>query len=93
VEKNDPAALEAAWRSVLSERPISQELRRWQLPCLICAGAADEMHDDAERASREIPGATFVSLPGHSHISAFYEADDLLLPHILELLRAATRDP
>ncbi|HSD10647.1 MAG TPA: hypothetical protein VLF14_06670 [Candidatus Binatia bacterium] len=48
------------------------------------------MHDDAMRAAAEIPGATFVSLAGHSHISAFYEADDILLPHLLALLRSST---
>jgi pimeloyl-ACP methyl ester carboxylesterase len=90
LEKNDPAALEAAWRSAQVEAPISQDLTRWRVPCLICAGEADEMHDNAKRAADEIPGARFVSLAGHSHISAFYEADDLLLPHILELLRSAT---
>ena len=47
------------------------------------------MHDEAKRAAEEIPGARFVSLVGHSHISAFYEADDVLLPHILDLLRSA----
>jgi pimeloyl-ACP methyl ester carboxylesterase len=36
------------------------------------------------------PWRQFVTLAGHSHISAFYEADDLLLPHIVELLRGAT---
>ena len=87
LEKNDPAALDAAWRAVQVEGPISQDLGRWRVPCLICAGEADEMHDAAERAAAEIPGAKFVSFAGHSHISAFYEADDLLLPHILELLR------
>jgi pimeloyl-ACP methyl ester carboxylesterase len=91
LEKNESAALEAAWRSALVEGPVSQDLSKWQVPCLICAGEADEMHDDAKRAAEEIPGARFVSLAGHSHISAFYEADDLLLPHILELLRSATR--
>jgi hypothetical protein len=45
------------------------------------------MHDDAKRAAAEIPDAAFVSLAGHSHISAFYEADALLLPYILELFR------
>ncbi|HSC27331.1 MAG TPA: hypothetical protein VLD67_08660 [Vicinamibacterales bacterium] len=48
------------------------------------------MHDDAKRAAEEIPGARFVSLAGHSHISAFYEADDLLLPHIVEVLRSVS---
>jgi pimeloyl-ACP methyl ester carboxylesterase len=90
LEKNDPAALEAAWRSAELEGPVSQHLTEWQVPCLICVGEADEMHGDAERAAQEIPGATFVTLAGHSHISAFYEADTLLLPHILALLRSAT---
>ena len=99
--KNDPAALEAAWRSAQAEGPISQDLSRWQVPCLICAGEADEMHDDARRAAAEIPRASFVSLAGHSHISAFYEADDLLLPtsssscvrhRLLRRLRAHNRE-
>ena len=87
LEKNDPAALDAAWQSTHAEGPVSQDLTAWRVPCLICAGEGDEMRDDAERAAGEIPGAKFVSLAGHSHISAFYEADDLLLPHILEQLR------
>lgn len=90
LEKNEPAALEAAWRSVHVEGPISGDLGKWRVPCLICVGEADEMHDEAKRAAEEIPGAGFVSIAGHSHISAFYEADDLLLPHIVELLRSAT---
>ena len=89
LEKNEPAALEAAWRSAHDEGPVSQDLSAWRVPCLICAGEADEMRDDAKRAAAEIPGARFVSLAGHSHISAFYEADELLLPHIFGLLRSA----
>lgn len=93
LEKNDPAALEAAWLSARGEGPVSQDLSAWRVPCLICVGEADEMHDDARRAAAEIPGARFVSLPGHAHISAFYEADDVLLPHILELLRSSAPIP
>lgn len=93
LEKNEPAALEAAWRSVYVEGPIPEDLGKWRVPCLICVGEADEMHDAAKRAAEEIPGARFVSLAGHSHISAFYEADELLLPHILELLRSAAPSP
>jgi pimeloyl-ACP methyl ester carboxylesterase len=87
---NEPAALAAALQSVRVEGAISQDLGKWRIPCLICVGEADEMHDDAERAAAEIPGSIFVSLPGHSHISAFYEADTLLLPHILDLVRSTT---
>lgn len=90
LEGNDPRALEAAWQAVQAEGPVSRDLAGWRLPCLVCAGDADEMHDDAERAAAEIPGARFVSLAGHSHISAFYEADAALLPHILALLRTTT---
>jgi len=88
LERNDPAALEAAWRSVAAEGAISADLTKWRVPCVICAGSADEMHDGARRAAEEIPGATFVSLEGMSHIVAFYDADELLLPHILAQLRA-----
>lgn len=90
LERNDPAALAAAWQSTRLEGPVSRDLTAWRVPCLICAGAADEMHDDAKRAAEEIPGARFVSLHGHSHISAFYEADELLLPRIVELFRSVT---
>jgi pimeloyl-ACP methyl ester carboxylesterase len=93
LDSNDPAALEAAWRSTFLEGPVAHNLSAWRLPCLVCVGEADEMHDGAKRAAEEIPGARFVSLAGHSHISAFYEADDLLLPHILELLRSASPTP
>ena len=92
LEKNDAAALEAAGVRTV-EGSISEDLSSWRTPCLICAGDADEMHHDARSAASEIPGARFVSLVGHSHISAFYEADELLLPHILELLRSSTATP
>ncbi len=93
LERNDPAALEAAWRSVPAEGPVSRDLRKWRVPCLICSGDTDEMHDSARRAAQEIPGAQFVSLAGHSHISAFYEADEALLPHIRALLRDTRPGP
>jgi hypothetical protein len=48
------------------------------------------MHDNAKQAAIEIPHARFVSLAGHSHLSAFYEADAVLLPHILNLFHSAT---
>ena len=92
LEKNDPAALRAAWQSTRIEGPISQDLSQWRVPCLICIGEADEMHDAAQRAADEIPTATFISLAGHSHISAFYEADAELFPHIAAHLHSARQD-
>jgi len=86
--ENDPVALDAAFRSARTEGAISRDLTKWQVPCLIYAGAADEMHDDAERAAAEIPRATFLSLPGHTHLSAADEVNELL-PHVLGLLRFA----
>ena len=85
---NDPLALDALLRSTLSEGPISQNLRKWSVPCLIYAGAEDEMHEGATRAATEIPGAIFLSLPGHTHFSAERVADELL-PHVLSLFHAA----
>jgi hypothetical protein len=39
------------------------------VPCLICAGDADEMHDDAKRAAEEIP-----ALPGPVAAFAAYNS-------------------
>lgn len=86
--ENDPLALEAAFRSISSEGPVSRDLTTWRIPCLIYAGEDDEMHENAARAAAEIPNATFVSLPGHTHFSAERVAGELR-PQVLELLRGA----
>ena len=67
---------------------MSPDLTRWRVPCLIYAGEDDEMHANAARAASEIPNATFVSLPGHTHFSAERVVGELL-PHVVELFRAA----
>ncbi len=46
VLENDPLALDAALQSVLQEGEISRDLSAWKVPCLIYAGADDEMHAD-----------------------------------------------
>jgi pimeloyl-ACP methyl ester carboxylesterase len=86
--ENDPLALDAEFRSAFEEGPISEDLTTWTVPCLIYAGTEDEMHANAARAAAEIPGATFLSLPGHTHFSAERVADQLL-PHVLDLFRSA----
>ena len=87
--ENDPLALDAMLRSSLAEGPISKDLSKWQVPCLISTGAEDEMHENAAQAATEIPGAVFVSLPGHTHFSAERVVDELL-PQVLELFRTAS---
>lgn len=88
---NDPLALDAAFRSLFVEGPISRNLSAWSVPCLIYAGAEDEMHQNAARAAAEIPGASFISLPGHTHFSAERVANELL-PRVLGLFRSAAPD-
>ena len=86
---NDPLALDAEFRSLFLEGSISSDLSRWATRCLIYAGAEDVMHDGAARAADEIPGATFISLPGHTHFSAERVGGELL-PRVLAFLRAAS---
>ena len=85
--QNDPDAILAAWASVFAEGSIADHLSRWRVPCLIYVGEADEMHDAARRAAEEIPTATFLSLPGHTHLSSEGEIDQVLEP-IRRLLRS-----
>lgn len=85
--QNDPHAILAAWESVVAEGSIADHLSRWRVPCLIYVGEADEMHDAARRAAEEIPTATFLSLPGHTHLSSEGEIDQVLEP-IRRLLRS-----
>jgi pimeloyl-ACP methyl ester carboxylesterase len=85
--QNDPEAIRAAWVSVSAEGVIAVDLSRWRVPCLIYVGEADEMHDAARRAADEISTATFLSLPGHTHLSSEGEIERVLEP-IRQLLRA-----
>lgn len=54
---------------------------------LIYVGEADEMQDAARRAAEDIPTATFLFLPGHTHLSWEGELEQVLDP-IRRLLRA-----
>jgi pimeloyl-ACP methyl ester carboxylesterase len=85
---NDPLAIHAAWRSAWLEGPISPDLTRWRLPCLIYIAAGEDMYENAARAAGEIPGARFLALEGHTHLSGPEEVD-AVLPYVLELFRAA----
>jgi pimeloyl-ACP methyl ester carboxylesterase len=89
---NDPAALEAAWAAALAEGPISEDLRSWQVPCLIFVGAADaDFLDEARRAADEIPNAEFVSLEGRDHYGA-HVGQDAVVTAVLRTLRGYQGD-
>lgn len=82
---NDPAALSAAFESTQDEGPISADISGWRTPCLIIAGEGDEMHGAARKASTEIPGAQFISLPGLDHLSAIDELHTVA-PQVLSFM-------
>jgi pimeloyl-ACP methyl ester carboxylesterase len=85
---NDPAALNAAWRSALVEGSISADLSAWRVPCLIYMATGEAMFANAERAATEIPTARFLALEGHTHLSAPYEVDQVL-PAVRALIAGA----
>ncbi len=85
---NDPAALEAAWTTVLAEGPVSDNLLAWRVPCLICFGSADtDFIDQARQAAEEIPGARLVALAAADHYRAHVSEDEVLLDAVLDTLR------
>jgi pimeloyl-ACP methyl ester carboxylesterase len=86
---NDPAALDAAWRSALDEGPISDDLSSWRVPCLIFIGESDlDFAAQAERAAEEIPGAEFMSMVERDHYRAHTQQLDEVVEAVLRLLRA-----
>ena len=88
---NDPVAIEAAWSAALAEGVISEDLRGWQIRCLIYVGSGDvDFQDQARRASDEIPRAEFISLEEPDHVSAHLAQVDPLLPAVLRTLRGNT---
>lgn len=56
------------------------------VPCLLYCGDADVRHDGAKKCARELPDATFVSLPGYDHIEVLFHASGEILPHISRFL-------
>ncbi len=75
---NDPDAISAAWRSAMSEGAVCLDLSDWRLPCLIYMAEGEEMYANAAQAAEEIPEARFLSLHGHTHLTAPDEVDQVL---------------
>lgn len=88
---NDPAALQAAWEAALAEGPVSENLRVWQVRCLIFIGEGDtDFLDQARQAATEIPDAEFIAVEGLDHYGAHTDRDDPVLDAILRTLRGTS---
>jgi pimeloyl-ACP methyl ester carboxylesterase len=84
----DPVAMQAAWRAAIAEGPVSRDLGRWNVPCLICVAAQDvDFFEQARRAADEIPGATFVVIEDTDHLGVDTADVDPLFPTVLDFLR------
>ncbi len=77
------ADLETWLASVEDRESIEGVLETMAMPCCIYAGEADPQFAQANSASERIPGASFFSLPGLSHIQAF-TASDRVLKQVME---------
>lgn len=83
----DGTAVAAAAEAMLEQGAISDELRGWQVPCLVYLGAGDvDFFEQARRAADEIPDAEFVALDELDHYGAHFEADRVI-PAVLRFLR------
>jgi pimeloyl-ACP methyl ester carboxylesterase len=86
--ENDPVALGAAWSAARNEGAISENLRAWQIPCLIFIGAGDaDFLEQARRAADEIPKATFLLLEEADHYAAHTSQDEVVRDAVLRTLR------
>ena len=72
----------------MADGPISADLGRWQLPCLIFIGAADaDFLEGARRAAEEILDAELLVLEEANHYAAHMSRDDVLIDAALTTLR------
>ncbi|HXW26253.1 MAG TPA: alpha/beta fold hydrolase [Xanthobacteraceae bacterium] len=84
---SDLRALAAA----AQDRPSMLEgLPKMRMPCLFYAGDSDGRFTNARRTAEQIPNAVFVPLRGLNHPEAFFRAADLVVPHAMKFLSAAS---
>jgi pimeloyl-ACP methyl ester carboxylesterase len=58
-----------------------------RVPCLFYCGENDGSYSEAQRAAREIPGASFVGIPGGGHLEGGTWIN-ILLPHIQQIVNS-----
>jgi pimeloyl-ACP methyl ester carboxylesterase len=86
---SDTAAMRAAWSAALAEGDICEDLRSWDVRCLIYVAADDtDFFEQARRAAGEIPHAEFASGAGFDHLGMDTAGVDPVLPDVLQTLRS-----
>ena len=80
---SDTQALAAA----AQDRPsMKDDLPNMTMSCLLYVGEADGSYHKARANARQMPQATFISLPGLNHAEAFRSAN-IVLPPVTEFLK------
>lgn len=77
--------LEALVASAQARPSLEAVLPAIAVPCLLYAGDADPRHAAVRDCATHVPGATFVSLPGLTHLGAFLRSD-MVLPRLSRFL-------
>jgi pimeloyl-ACP methyl ester carboxylesterase len=67
---NDSRALAALVRAFGADPDVARRAPDPAMPTLIAVGDADQHHERARRWAAELPAATFLTLPGRTHVSA-----------------------
>lgn len=74
-----------AWLRQLEQPDFESILKNITLPCLLYAGENDDCYAQAQKAAKEMPKATFVSIPNGGHLEDGTWVN-VLAPHIKELV-------
>ena len=85
---NDFEALIALCKA--SAPDLSDDLPKMTMPFLLFAGESDPAFPVMQEASKILPDATFIPLPGLGHLQAAFRGD-LVLPHVKEFLARVSR--
>lgn len=88
---NDPKAIVALMSAEDFTLSLEDVLPTMKMPCLVYAGEADTLfYSNARKCVKSMPNATFVSLPGLSHMET-RDRVDIVLPRITKFLEKVKR--
>ena len=87
---NDALALSALTTSLGNSFGMEGVLSGLDKPIMMYAGSDDSFHSGAQKAAESAPSASFVSLDGLNHDSAF-KCSDMVVPHVDNFLTQASR--